>query len=220
LQQIKEGAPFNALATNFSRAPSAAMSGDMGWVQASHLDSELLSVVSRMQPGNVTTPIRTLGGYYILLLRDVRNSPGLGSGDATMKLTQLHLQAGPDGDLNRVASRLQSLTAGMTSCAQMDAIGTQAGSPLSGSLGEVKLSVLPNNMRTVLEPLPVGKPSAPVATGGGLAVMMICDRQNQGLDMDAVRAKITERLTIERLDITAQRHLRDLRRDAFVEIRL
>lgn len=220
LEQIQSGAPFNALASNFSRSPSAAQGGDMGWVQASHLDAALLNAISTLQPGNVTRPIRTLGGYYIMLLRDVRTSPGLGHGDATMRLSQYHLMVPAGTAPNTVAMQIQSATSGVTSCAQMDALGLQSGSQLSGSLGEMSLSVLPPDMRGVLENLPVGRVSEPIATGGGMAVLMICERQDQGVDNDAVRAQIADRLTLERLDVVAQRHLRDLRRQAFIDIRL
>ncbi|HEY9163723.1 MAG TPA: peptidylprolyl isomerase [Magnetovibrio sp.] len=221
LQQMKEGAPFKALAINFSRANTAALGGDMGWVQASHLDPQLLSVVGTLQPGNVTLPIRALGGYYLLLLRDIRTSPGLASGgDTLLKLSQLHLQATPQDDLNAVAGKLVTMSQGMTSCAQLEALGKQSGSPMSGSLGEVALSALPDDMRAALTNLPVGKPSAPVGTGGGVAVMMVCERQDPDVDMDQIRANISKRLLLERLDVVAERHLRDLRRSAFVEIRL
>lgn len=220
VQQMKSGAPFSALASNFSRAPSAAKGGDMGWVQASHLDTVLLNVVGQLRPGNIARPVRTLGGYYIVLLRDVRTSPGLGAGDATLKLSQLHLLPSGQSDLNQVGQQLVSMTRGVNSCAAFDALGAQSGSPMSGSLGEVSLSVLPPNMRTVLETLPVGQPSNPVATGGGMAVLMVCERQNAGMDMETIRADIAKRLKIERLEVAAQRHLRDLRRQAFVDIRL
>jgi peptidyl-prolyl cis-trans isomerase SurA len=180
----------------------------------------MLSVIRTMQPGNVTAPIRTLGGYYILLLREVRTSPGLAGGDATLKLSQLHLQATPQDDLNQLSAKLVSMSQGVTTCAQLEAMGKQYGSPMSGSLGELSLSVLPDDMRAAVGDLPVGRSSAPIQTGGGVAVMMVCERQDSGTDMEAARAAISQQLTFERLNVAAERHLRDLRRTAFVDIRL
>lgn len=223
LQQMKAGAPFNALASNFSRAPSAAVGGDMGWVQPSHMEPKLLNVLRQLKPGQVSTPVRTISGYTIVMLRDVRTSPGLPKGDATLKVSQLHLNAPASTDaaaMNALASRLNGMVQGVASCAQLEAIGAQQGSPLSGSMGEIKLSSLPGEMRAVLASLPVGQPSRPVATGGGLAVMMVCERQDEGADMQKIRDDIAQRLRAERLDVAAQRHLRDLRRAAFVDIRL
>ena len=219
MEQLKAGAAFKGIATNFSRSPTAQMGGDMGWVQASHLDPTLLNVIRQMQPGTVAMPIRTLGGYYLMLLRETRTSPGLQSGEASMKITQLHLLPTPQADMNQIAAQLKAMTAGVSTCAELDAIGKQSGSPMSGSMGTIKMSVLPPAMQTVLSALAVGQPSKPIATGGGVAVMMVCERTDQAVDMEVVRAEIEKRLMLQRLDIAAQRHLRDLRRMAFVDIR-
>ncbi len=220
IEQMKSGAPFKAVASNMSRAPSAGVGGDMGWVQAAHLDTDIYNVVSKMNPGNVSMPIRTLGGYYIMLLREVRASPGLGGGEATLKLSQLHLAAEHPGATADLGPQLQNMSQGVTTCEQLDAIGAKDGSPMSGPLGEVPLSAMPQNMRALLQNLPAGQISPPIATGGGLAVMMVCARNDKGVDMEAVRADIAKRLKATRLDIAARRHLHDLRRDAFVDIRL
>ena len=219
MEQMKAGAGFQAMATNFSRAPSAAMGGDMGWVQASHLDAELLNVIRQMKPGTVTVPVRTLGGYYLVLLRKTRTSPGLTSGDASMKISQLHLLPSGGTTPDQLAAQLKSMTQGVNTCAALEAIGVQSGSPMSGSMGTVKLSVLPPQMRAKLSALAIGQPSQPIATGGGVAVMMVCERNDNAMDMEAIRADIENRLTMERLQIKAQRHLRDLRRMAFMDIR-
>jgi peptidyl-prolyl cis-trans isomerase SurA len=223
LQQMKAGAPFSALASNFSRAPSAAVGGDMGWIQPSHLEEKLVQVIQNLRPGQVSMPVRTISGYTIVMVRDVRTSPGLSQGEATLKVSQLHLNAANVNDpqeMNALAARLSTLTAGIGTCAQLEAVGAQQGSPLSGAMGEINLSSLPETMRTVLEPLPVGQISRPVTTGGGLAVMMVCERTAAENAMDQVRETIAQRLRTERLDVAAQRQLRDLRRAAFVDIRL
>jgi len=222
MQELRNGAAFKALASNFSRAPSAAAGGDMGWVQLNYLDPDLQRVVRELKPGQVSVPVRTLGGYHMILLRDVRTSPGLGSGDAFLKLSQLHLSPSNPGDpneLSALARQLSSTTYGMTTCAQLEAAGVQSGSPLSGSMGEISMSSLPPNMQAALGSLAIGQPSQPLPTGGGVAVMMVCERQSEGLDMEKVREKISEGIKARRLEIAAKRRLRDLRRNAFVDIR-
>lgn len=221
--QLQKGAPFSALAQNFSAAPSAAVGGDMGWVQLSSLDQALQNVIQRMKPGTASIPTRSLGGYYIMFVREVRTSPGLGTGDSTIRLSQYHV---PFTDmqnkaaLQQLTDKMTAYTRGMTSCQQLETAGAKDGSLMSGSLGEMKLSNLPDNMRAILATLPLGQPSQPVATGGGLAVMMICQRQDEGRDMEIIRTTIRKKLVNQRLEVTAQRKLRDLRRAAFVDIRL
>lgn len=223
VEQIQNGAPFSRMARNFSRAPSAATSGDMGWLQAHQIDPEILRVVLAMKPGQVSLPIHTLGGYYIILLRNMRVSSGIGKGDATLKLSQFHFALGKDAtnvQADQKRAQLEDLTNGISTCDQLDTISKRFGSPLSGSIGTVKLSVLPDNMRAVLNNLPAGIASPPVVTGGGLAVIMICEREDQKLEMETVRNKIHTRLLNQRIDVAARSYLRDLMRSAFVDVRL
>lgn len=227
LQEMKRGASFKDLATNFSRASSASEGGDMGWVQYSHLAAELKKTVQLLKPGQVSTPVRSLGGYYLILLRDVRNSPGLTSGKSFLKVSQLHVSVANMKDTATVkatAEKLTSISRHLTSCPQLESAGGQANypfktSPLTGSMGEINLSNLPPNMQKVLGPLAVGQPSLPMRTGGGLAVMMVCERTNEALNMDDARTKISDNLRITRINIAARRRLHNLRRNAFVDIR-
>lgn len=65
-------ASFSAVARQFSQSASAASGGDLGWVRASDLPEELGAAIQAMQPGQATTPLRGVDGYYLLLLRDRR----------------------------------------------------------------------------------------------------------------------------------------------------
>jgi len=223
LMQMQQGAPFSGLARNFSRAPSAALDGDMGWVQYANLDPALQRVVTKMRAGTASPPVRTLGGYYIMFLRKIRTSPGLGGGDAMVKLSQFHIPA-PKGSgttaLQSLSNQLVAATRNMKSCAELEAAGAQSGSLMSGSLGEMMLTSLPDAMQQVLGDLKVGQPSAPIPTGGGLAVLMICERTDETVDMEKVRDDIRNKLVQNRLSVASQRKLRDLRRDAFVDSRI
>jgi len=223
LVQMKQGAPFSGLARNFSRAPSAALDGDMGWVQYANLDPALQRVITKMRAGTASPPVRTLGGYYIMFLRKIRTSPGLGGGDAMVKLSQFHVPAPKGGSaaaLQNLSNQLVAATRNMKSCAELEAAGAQSGSLMSGSLGEMKLTSLPDAMQQVLGDLKVGQPSAPIPTGGGLAVLMICERTDESVNMEKVRDDIRNKLVQNRLSVASQRKLRDLRRDAFVDTRI
>ncbi|MCK5284562.1 MAG: peptidylprolyl isomerase [Alphaproteobacteria bacterium] len=71
--QIKTGqAPFFKLAQQFSKAAGSSQGGGIGWVQAEQLSEELLKALKTIKKGEVSNPVRSLSGYHILLLRDVR----------------------------------------------------------------------------------------------------------------------------------------------------
>lgn len=64
--------PFFRIAQQFSKAPGAPQGGDLGWVQEGQLSRELDNVLIGLQPEQISSPIRSLGGYHILLLRETR----------------------------------------------------------------------------------------------------------------------------------------------------
>lgn len=68
----ERGAPFPAVARQFSRAAGAARGGDLGWIRAGQLPEALDSAVSKLEKGRITDPVRSANGYHILLLREKR----------------------------------------------------------------------------------------------------------------------------------------------------
>ncbi|MEG3618942.1 peptidylprolyl isomerase [Magnetovibrio sp. PR-2] len=221
--QLQQGASFSDLARNVSQAPSAALSGDLGWVQYANLDPDLQKIIPEIPPGRVSKPVRLPDGYYLIMVRKVRASPGLSTRDAMLKLSQYHVpvvKGTPPQQLQQIKAQLSATTRSMTTCQQMNDAGVRSGSLMSGSLGEMKFSTLPANFKTALSNLKPGQKTQPIETGGGWAVMMVCERVDEGANMEKVRKDIRLRLKRERIEVTAQRTLRDLRRDAFVDVRL
>jgi peptidyl-prolyl cis-trans isomerase SurA len=73
-EELRQGANFAGLARQFSQSGTASLGGDLGWVRDGELEEELNSVLAQMGPGEVSVPIRTVSGYHILLLRDMRQN--------------------------------------------------------------------------------------------------------------------------------------------------
>lgn len=72
-RDIRAGqASFMKVAQQFSQAAGAAQGGDLGWVQASQLSPDIADALKGANKGDITPPIRSLTGYHILFVRDVR----------------------------------------------------------------------------------------------------------------------------------------------------
>lgn len=222
IQQLQAGVPFQAIAQNFSQSPSAAVGGDLGWIKPGQLGDTLDSALARLQPGQITPAVRTPNGYYILMLLDRRAATGAPTAETIVSLHQVVLPLPPNPSSAQVSLQManaQSLTAAAGSCQEMDAIGKRSGSPLSGSLGTLKLSGLPSDLRGMVENLAVNKPSSPRRTGNGIVVLMVCKRETSAAGI-ALRNEIRDRLLDERMEAASRRYLRDLRRAAFIDVRI
>ncbi len=221
VQQLEAGASFRTLAYNFSQSASAAVGGDLGWIKQGQLATEVDAALIKMRPRQVSRPIKTQAGYYILLLIDRRADPGLDSGEVTVALHQLFLPLPPKAGqavVDRQTELAKTLAQQARSCADMERLGKNTGSPLSGSLGKIKVSNLPRALKTVVKGLPDRTASRPIRTDDGIIVLMICEREQEGSDITA-RQKVAGMLMDQRLNIAARRYLRDLRRAAFVDVR-
>ncbi|MDO9488584.1 MAG: peptidylprolyl isomerase, partial [Sphingomonadaceae bacterium] len=74
VQQVKAGASFIAYARQFSEASTAAVGGDLGYVQPAQLSQPVQAALANLSEGQVSDPIRVQGGVMIIALIDKRQA--------------------------------------------------------------------------------------------------------------------------------------------------
>src|SRR5262249_58240988 len=77
-EQMRRGAGFSGVAQQCSQSATAAVGGDIGWVRPEQLSLDLGKAVAQMRPGEVSAPIHTGAGYYLLLVLDRRSGRSAG----------------------------------------------------------------------------------------------------------------------------------------------
>jgi peptidyl-prolyl cis-trans isomerase SurA len=65
----------------------------------------------------------------------------------------------------------------------------------------------------------VGQPSQPIVQKNGVGVIMVCDKANPDTTLPS-REEVADRLARQRAETLARRYMRDLRRAAFVDVRV
>jgi peptidyl-prolyl cis-trans isomerase SurA len=221
IQQLKSGARFEALARNFSQSATAAVGGDLGWLRPGQLSPSLDTALAKLRPGQVSPPVRMIGGYQIFYLRDRRTAATMAQKNVTVALRQLFVSipstanAAERAGQTKLAGTMAELA---TSCQEIDKLAKELGTPLSGDLGNVRLSSMPAQLRDIVSELEIGKASAPQPTSGGILILMVCGREGDKAPT-ADRNSVRRMLTNQRMALAARQYLRDLRRDAFVDIR-
>jgi peptidyl-prolyl cis-trans isomerase SurA len=225
VQTLREGANFDSLARQVSAAASAERGGDLGWVRASVIPPELLSALEQLRPGEVSAPLRSPIGYHIFWLRDQRlsnTSVNNAAGDVQVSLTQILFPVNGSADASHLAAlreQAANLRDRLETCDDMVKVAEQLAAPASGELGWLRVADLPADLAQAVLDLPVGQVSQPLEGPAGIHLLMVCDRRDpEGLATD--RDQIAQDLEQERLDRLARRYLRDLRKAAFVEVRL
>jgi peptidyl-prolyl cis-trans isomerase SurA len=220
--EARGGANFAALARTFSQSRSAAAGGDLGWVPRDEVDGQIASVLSGLQPGQVSDPIRAQGGYFILYLADRRTGGGAPVGKIAVTLQQLFLPlsttTATEAEINAKGKAAQDIVAGAHNCAELDERAKRSGAA-SRNVGKIDVERLPPDVARAIMPLGPGQSTPPVRLAEGFLVLMVCDRQVQEPGAEQ-RAAVERRLRDQRLSATSRRQLRDLRRAALLDIRM
>lgn len=222
VQETRSGASFAQLARTFSQSTSSDAGGDIGWIRAAQLGPHLEASIQGMQNGQITGPIRTETGIYILQVLDRRTTGEMPLGPTAVRLSQLALPLPPGATPAQVDDQLRkarSLRGEVTDCDAFAARGRELGSSLSGDLGRIELDKLPAQIRQIITPLAVGQVSDPVRTGDAVIVLMVCERENAQVSQE-MRTAVRNRLFEQRMSAISRQTLRDLRRSALLDIRM
>lgn len=232
VQTLSEGASFDALARQVSAAATAQRGGDLGWVPASTIPEELVGTLERLRPGDVSPPLRSPVGFFIFQLRDRRLGKAPeeenGGDPEEVRLSQILFEADINDDqaLSEKVDEALAVRGRLANCETVNAVADELQAPASGDLGWLKVSDLPTILASAVGDLPTGEISEPLQGPGGIHLLMVCERRggekapSPDLASEEERQKITERLERERLDRLARRYLRDIRKAAFIDIRI
>ncbi len=223
VDQLRTGqASFSEIARQFSQSSTAGSGGDVGWVTADTLPEQVAQAASAMRPGSLSIPIRTIGGYYIIALRDRRVGVGAAPDQITLDLRQLVVPAFPEHpeDYVRYAGGMSvQIASSQPSCEDAEAIAAQSGNQIRFSnLGKRKVTDLTEPFQDAVDGLTSGDVAPPVRSNVGFHVMLVCSRETEG-SLLPEREAIEDRLFQQQLSMVQRRYLRDLRRDATIEMR-
>ena len=225
--QMKQGARFSALAQQFSQSATAAVGGDLGWLRLDQLSPDLAKVVAGLKPGELSPPIRSGGGYYLLLVLDRRNGD-IGGGqtsDTVYDVVQVvfPLPPNPSEAVKRnAAMEAMSVRQASKNCADMLRIGKEK-SPQMSSEGSVNASNVTPQMKEILNKLSPNQASEPILQRNGIGIIMLCSKQTQAAAKGSTmptRDEVFDSLLREKLDTVSRQYMRDLRRAAYVDVRV
>jgi peptidyl-prolyl cis-trans isomerase SurA len=219
VQQARGGTPFAALAQQFSQSPTAAVGGDLGWVVQGELEPELDTALARMEPKDISEPIRTASGYHILTLRERRASGAPDPKMAIVTLAQIYLptEGGRALSPEKLAQASDGIRTQVKNCDEMNKWAADVGGPGSGPIPLMFIGTLPDNVRDVVTDLKPERVSPPIQVGGATLFVMVCTRQDDsGLPNEM---QIKSNLENDKLTNAARQRLRDLRRQALIDRR-
>ncbi|MDE2487553.1 MAG: peptidylprolyl isomerase [Alphaproteobacteria bacterium] len=216
--QLQKGAPFAAVARQFSASATAANGGEVGWVSPGEMPPQVDAALAELRPGQLSQPIPVKDGVYIIYLQDKRS----GAGDTMVDLKQaaVALPANASaGEVEAARVKLADLKLKIKGCGDLEQVAKGVPGVVAGDLGEADIKDLSPQFRDAAEHLKVGQVSDPIRTNVGLHLIAVCGKRlASGATPD--HDQIENRLYGDQLSMISRRYMRDLRSAATIETRL
>jgi peptidyl-prolyl cis-trans isomerase SurA len=224
IQQLRLGAPFAVVAAQFSQSQTALQGGDEGWVQPNQIDPAVLRVLQEMPEGAISNPIPVPGGLSIVTLRGKRE---IGRDMATMATvrqaflpfaTVLNPNA-PTPQQQQALEQAHRISTSAKTCDDIEAANKAAGGTRPSDPGELRVDTIGvPELRQLLATLPVGKASGALVANDGVAVIMVCTREQKNVGVPG-KEELSDRILGERVELASRQLMRDLQRRAVIDQR-
>lgn len=199
---------------------------DLGWFSDGELMPILDKALSKLNKGDISRPILTTNGWHILYVEDIREPEKFSTDPInefqlykiSMKLNQNENLADQKDAFEEMADNFDTL--GDIEEAVLTHQDDKAFKE-SGSLGWVKEQNLPPYAKNEIKDLDINEFSEIQENDGYIEVYLLADKREVLPEkLQEFRNRLYSRLMSNRLELAARRFMRDLRRQAYIEMRL
>ncbi len=223
ISRLRGGEEFARLAAEVSDAPDGLSGGSLGWRALDRLPAVFADAVRRMQPGEVSPPLRTAAGVHIVRLADRRG------GGAMQQMEQAHVrhilirtsEVLSDDDAQ---ARLLALRERVLNGADFGELAKASSADLSaakgGDIGWVNPGDTVPEFERAMDALQPGEVSMPVQSPFGWHLIEVLERRTQDVSDERKRAAARAALRERKADEAYEDWLRQLRDSAYVQLRL
>ena len=216
---------FAAAAVRYSDSPNALEGGELGWRGLNEIPPAFAQTIQQMQPGQVIGPIRGSSGFQLLQLVETRTQAAGGAEQVTqfsarqilVKVDDKTDEAAAKAEADTLAARI----AGGADFAKLAAESSDddATKRRGGDLGWFGADTYGNAFGMQVASLSDGQTSAPFKTDAGwVIVQRTASRQIAG-GSETLRAQVRETIGRRKLEDEWNRWLREMRGEAFVDVR-
>ena len=223
VQELRDGAEFAQMAIAKSSASTALEGGDLGWRRAGELPTLFADAVIDMQVGDIVGPMVSGATIHIIKLLDQR-----GAGTERMAQTNVsHILIRPSEIVTNEQAKTQAeavyerFQAGEDFAALAKEFSEDPGSALNGgALGWSTPDQFVPQFAQVMMAADIGEVSTPFESEFGWHLLLVEDRREQDMSDEARRDMAMDLLFRRRFEEERQEWLKEIRDEAFVELRL
>ncbi len=224
--KIDAGESFADIARAFSEDKSAVNGGNLGWFGSGELNPQLEEALDKMQPGNISEPIRTPLGWYLVKLENVRTTKPIETDPQTQ--VEVFLLAAPapadkaarknlDAGFDKVIKNLKS-TDEVREYFKTAEFGDFAASRALGWLVQADLEP---DLANAVAGSKTGRWSNSINVNGNVARIYVADtKQAMPEKLAAYRDRVMQNIFSNRVELESRRFMQSLRQRAFLDVRM
>ena len=211
---------FLLLAEQFS--DGVVFLGDMrnNWIRESLLNEEIQKVVSQLNVGNISVPIKSSDGYHLILLNNKRKTKKIEEDQTIYDLSQILFKINNSEDLKSEAyykEFLSYLSSIVNGCGDLKKLIEEIPEGIGGELGRIDAKSIEDSFLKVLKNLPVGRLSDAVVTNDGVHGLMLCTPVIKN-SYSELKKNIEINLKNKKIESAAQSLLSRIKRKALIEL--
>ena len=220
--QLVNGADFSELARTFSDGQNALNGGDLGWRKGAQLPPAFFDVVRDLDPDQYAAPVRSPSGFHILKVNDIRGAEQI----IVLQTRLRHILMQPDQimDDKAVEQKLSQIRQRILDGDDFgDVARLQSADPGSatqgGDLGWTSVGTFPPDFEAMVEQLAPGEISEPFRSDFGWHIVLLEDRKERDTTEEVKRERAIAAIRESKQEQETEIWLRQIRDEAYVEIR-
>jgi peptidyl-prolyl cis-trans isomerase SurA len=223
LTRARNDEDFAALAAEFSDGQQALQGGDLGWRKSAELPTIFADAVPGLKPGDASELIRSPSGFHIVKMHDLR-------GDSKFVVTQTrarHILMRPNDILSdqQLRVRLTQLRVRIENNESFEEIARASSDDTvsassGGDLGWLNPGATVPEFERTMKTLADGEISEPFRTQFGWHIVQVLERREHDDTEQVKRTRAATQIRKRKVDEEVQNWLRQIRDEAYVELRL
>ncbi|WP_339615933.1 peptidylprolyl isomerase [uncultured Gilvimarinus sp.] len=221
-QQLQDGADFSQMAIANSNDQTALEGGDLGWRKLAQLPELFSDVVSELDVGDVSKPIRSGAGFHL-----IKNIEQRGGGEQLVQQTKArHIliktsEIMDDETAKEKLTELKTQIEGGADFAELARENSEdIGSMLEGGdLGWATPGTFVPAFENAMANSEIDEIAGPFKSQFGWHILQVTDRRQEDMSDVVIRNKAAQMMRERRFDEELQVWLLELRENAYLDIK-
>ena len=207
-KQVTSGGDFISISKQFSDSFGGKV-GNIGWISELDLDPKIVNKVKKIEIKKLSQPLKGENGYFIIKVLDKKIIGDELIGEVSLYKFELIEK---NEEINLLLKKIKN-------CDELVKFSNKYATTDSGSLGKLKFTELPSNIRSVVKKMNKNEISDVLETESENFQLMLCDVKKTKTIIPS-KFKITEILMNKKLDTIARQYMSELRTKAIIDVRI